>query len=380
MVQVTSKPKGSTRHFLQKVPGRTLNETMETHHQQINFNEQRAKSKKRGVFFLIGLAVFISFLFSLGQASNVITAENRPWWQKVGNLFGSNILPISPTREEKELLNKNFPLPAEEEHRWDLLILGIRGTDDPDGGLLSDSIMFFSLDKKTGQSSLVSIPRDLYVNLPGMSKGKINEIYEKGLTRKKSLEFSREAFSRLTGVYIDNTIVFDFKAFKEIVDDLGGIDIALKKPFEEKNQWGYEFSLPAGPNHLNGQDALYFVRSRYSTSDFDRSIRQQQVIFAIKDKALSIGVLANPLKLAPILKSANQNIVSDLNIFDTGNLIQLANSLNAEKVKPAREHLSTENILYEIFQENIYVLLPKNDNWKLFRDFFQQRFNLKSIK
>jgi len=339
--------------------------------QQLNFNEIKPKNTKKKILLGIGLVVFIFFLFSLGQASNVITAENRPWWQKIGNLFGSNTLPISPTKEERELLDKNFPLPTEEEYRWNVLILGIRGTDDPDGGLLSDSIMLFSLNKKTGQSSLVSIPRDLYVDLPGMSQGKVNEIYEKGLLRKKTLEFSREAFSRLTGTRIDNIIVFDFKAFKEIVNDLGGIDITLKKPFEEKNQWGYEFFLPAGPNHLNGQDALYFVRSRYSTSDFDRSIRQQQVIFAIKDKALSIGVLANPLKLASILKSTNKNIVSDLNIFDTGNLIQLANSLNAEKVKPAQEHLSTENILYQTYQDNIYVLLPKNNDWKVFRDYFQ---------
>ena len=344
---------------------------METHHQQINFNEPPPKNKKRKALFLIALFVLLYTLFNLGRVSNTITAENRPWWQKIGNLFGSNMLPLSQTREEKELLNKSFPLPAEEPDRWDALILGIRGRNDPDGGLLSDSILFFSLDKKTRQSSLVSIPRDLYVDLPGMSKGKINEIYEKGLARKKALEFSREAFSRLTGVYIDSIIVFDFKAFKEVVDDLGGIDVTLKKPFEEKNQWGYEFSLPAGPNHLNGQDALYFVRSRYSTSDFDRSLRQQQVIFAVKDKALSVGVLANPLKLSSILKNANKNIVSDLNIFDTGNLIQLANSLNAEKVKPAQEHLSTENILYQTLQDDIYVLRPKNDDWKLFKDFFK---------
>ncbi len=348
-----------------------LSNGMKDYHQQINFNEQPSKSKKRKALFWIALAILLFALFSLGQVSNTITAQNQPWWQKVGHLFGSSLLPISPTREEKELLNKNFPLPAEEPDRWDLLILGIRGADDPDGGLLSDSIMLFSLDQPTGRSGLIAIPRDLYVDLPSMSKGKVNEIYERGRLRNQAVKFSREAFSRLTGVYIDNVIVFDFKAFQEIVDDLGGIDVTLKKPFEEKNQWGYEFSLPAGPNHLNGQDALYFVRSRYSTSDFDRSLRQQQVILAIKEKALSLGVLANPLKLASILKSTNKNIVSDLNIFDTGNLIQLANSFNAEKVKPVQAHLSTENILYETSQNNLYVLRPNNDDWKSFRDYFK---------
>src|SRR3989344_2131573 len=231
-------------------------------------------SKKKKFLLIAGMIIFVYAIFSVGKISNVV------------GFLNSNIsVPPPPTEEEIAALDKNFPLPAEEENRWDVLILGIRGTDDPDGGLLSDSIMLFSLDKETGKSSLASIPRDIYVDLPGMATGKINEIYEKGIARQKETDFPKEAFSRLTGVRIDNVIVFDFKAFQEIVDALGGVDVTLKKPFEEKGQWGYSFSLPAGPNHLNGQDALYFVRSRYSTNDFDRSLRQQQVVLAIKNKA-----------------------------------------------------------------------------------------------
>lgn len=320
-------------------------------------NEIKPKIKKRGIIFLIGLIVLIYFAAG-------------PSWQKLSDLLGLEIS-TGPTKEEQESLDKNFPFPTEEANRWDVLILGIRGTDDPDGGLLSDSIMLYSLDKKTGQSSLTSIPRDLYVDLPGMVKGKANEIYERGLIKKKAGEFSEEVFSRLTGIHIDNIIVFDFKAFKEIVDDLGGVDITLKKSFEEKSQWGYEFALPAGPNHLNGQEALYFVRSRYSTSDFDRSLRQQQVILAIKDKTFNAEILTNPLKLASILNNIRKNVMTDLNIFDTDRLIKLANSLDAEKTKPVLDHLSTENILYQTFQDDIYILRPKNDDWELFRNYFQ---------
>lgn len=330
----------------------------DSYFQQYNFNKARPKNRRKKVLFTVGLVVLVYFAAG-------------PSWQMLIGLLGSKVS-INPTKEEKETLNKNFPLPTEEADRWDVIILGIRGTADPDGGLLSDSIMLFSLDKKTGQSGLTSIPRDLYVDLPGMVKGKANEIYERGLIKKKAVEFSEEAFSRLTGVHIDNIIVFDFKAFKEIVDDLDGIDITLKKSFEEKNQWGYEFSLPAGPNHLDGQEALYFVRSRYSTSDFDRSLRQQQMILAIKDKAFNAKILANPLKLASILNNIRKNVVTDLNIFDTNLLIKLANSLDAEKTKPILNHLSTENILYQTFQDDIYILRPKNDDWSLFREYFQK--------
>lgn len=331
---------------------------MEEFYHQPNFNEIKPKNGKKKVLFLVGLIALIYFAAG-------------PFWQNLTGLLGYKVS-VNPTKEEKDALDKNFPWPIQEPDRWDVLILGIRGNNDPDGGLLSDSIMLFSLDKKTGQSTLTSIPRDLYVDLPGMSKGKINEIYEKGVTRRKTAEFTEEAFSRLTGVYIDNLIVFDFQAFQEIVDNLGGIDLTLPKPFEEKSQWGYEFSLPAGLNHLSGQNALYYARSRYSTSDFDRSLRQQQIIFAVKEKAWQAGVLANPIKVASLLKSLNKNIVTDMNIFDTGRLIQLGNALNTESTKTTLRHLSTENILYQTFNNNIYVLRPKNDDWKTFRDYFNQ--------
>lgn len=342
---------------------------------QSDFNNSKPTSKKKKILFWFSLVIFIYAFFILGKTSRVITTADppvggQPWWQKLG-LFLNSGLPLSSSREEKEILNKNFPLPAEEENRWDVAVLGIRGKNDPDGGLLSDSIMIFSLDKKTGQSSLVSIPRDTYVNLPTLIKGKINEVYESGVLRRKAIDFSKEVFSRLTGVYIDNAIIFDFKAFEEIVDDLDGIDINLKKPFEEKKQWGYEFSLPAGPNHLNGQDALYFVRSRFSTNDFDRSWRQQQVALAIKNKAFSAGILTNPVKLGSILKSVNKNITTDLNIFDAGNLIKLTDSFDLKQDQPTLNNLSVDNILFQTFQDDIYILKPKNDDWNSFREYFK---------
>ncbi|MDP3731038.1 MAG: LCP family protein [bacterium] len=320
-------------------------------------------SKKKKILLLAGLIVFVYAIFSLGKSSNVIGFLNR----------NTSVRP--PTEEEIATLDKNFPLPAEEENRWDVLIFGIGGANHIDGGLLTDSIMLFSLDKETKLTSLISIPRDIYVDLPGMATGKINEIYEKGIARQKETDFPKEAFSRLTGVHVDNVIVFDFKAFQEIVDALGGVDITLKKPFEEKGQWGYSFSLPEGPNHLNGQDALYFVRSRYSTSDFDRSLRQQQILLAIRDKAFSGGVLSNPLKLGSILKSLNKNIVTDLNIFDTGNIIKLANSFDAQKKQPILGHLSTDNLLYQTYKNDIYILQPQNDDWEIFRVYFKNIFD-----
>ena len=317
--------------------------------------------------FFIFLLFFLAILLLAGKISSTVEVKNKSLWGKITAFWE----PKENNNSQEKELNKNFPMPVRETDRFDTLLLGIRGAEDTEnGGLLSDSIMLFSSDKTTGKLSLVSIPRDLYVNLPGVVKGKANEVYEKGLIKKNELDFTKNAFSRITGVYIDNLIVFDFQGFKEIVDTVGGIDIELKQPFEEKNQWGYEFSLPAGKNHLNGETALYYTRSRYSSSDFDRSRRQQNVIFAIKEKAFSLGILGNPLKVNALISSLKNNIETDFNILDTKSLLDLALDLNSSSNNLETKTMSTENALYETKQDELYILLPQNNDWSLIKNFF----------
>jgi anionic cell wall polymer biosynthesis LytR-Cps2A-Psr (LCP) family protein len=166
-------------------------------------------------------------------------------------------------------------------------------------------------------------------------------------------------------------VVFDFEAFKKIIDTLGGIDIYLAKPFKESTQWGYEFSLPAGNNHLSGEQALYYVRSRFSTSDFDRARRQQEVIVAIKNKALSLGFLTNPLKINSLLSDLKNNIRTDFQIWDLNDILTLAKSFNP-KQSVKNYIISTENLVYETHTTNgEYILLPKEANYTGIKDVFK---------
>lgn len=334
-------------------------------YKQINFNQP---PKKRGWLFGLFFILFLTALFFAGQISNITTVEKSLWWQKIGNIWK----PVATDKSQEAELEKLFPMPTKDDNRLNLLILGIRGADDQEnGGLLSDSIMLFSFDKTTHKSFLVSIPRDLYIEMPGLTKGKLNEVYEKGVVRKDAKNFTKKTFSRITGVFVDNLAVFDFQAFKDVVGSIDGIDINLKKPFDEKSQWGYEFHLPAGVNHLDGESALYYARSRFSSSDFDRSRRQQEIVFAIKNKILSLGILSNPLKVASLVSGLKNNINTDFNVWDTKDLLRLALTLNSSSDKLKTEAISTDNILYQTIQNSIYVLLPKNNDWGLIRNFFK---------
>ena len=296
-------------------------------------------------------------------------------WNRVSNLF-------SLSSEKKTTIENDpdYAMPKPEDNRWDILLLGVRGEDDENaeeaGALLTDTIMILSYDKNTEKTSLVSIPRDLYVRIHDDKMDKINSVYEIGVLRKNKLSFTKKLFSRITGIYIDNALVLDFSSFKQIIDDLGGIDVNLDKPFVEKQQWGYEFNLPAGNNHLDGSTALYFARSRFSTSDFDRAQRQQKIILAIKNKIFKLNLLADPIKTLNILNTIRKNIETDLKLWDTGSILNLAEEFKGTENGIKRYIITTENLVYESYIQtnagNLYVLLPKGDNFQQIQQLFRK--------
>lgn len=347
--------------------------------EQSNFNQPPQPTKKRYVsvmFFVLLSAGMIYWLSGGGMGSNQIEVTNEgdgeTIWKKMANVFNISNAPSQITIEK----DPEYVMPDADDGRWDILLLGIRGDDGTEetGNMLTDTIILLSQDNETGKTAMVSIPRDFYVRIYGTKFGKINEAYETGLLRNNELNFTRKLLSRITGVYIDNAVVIDFMSFKKVIDDLGGVDVVLDHPFSESQQWGYEFYLPAGPNHLDGDNALYYVRSRYSSSDFDRAQRQQKVIMAIKDKVTQLNLLADPIKSLSILNEIRKNIKTDLNVWDAAGILGLSEQFNeADKVK--RYVLTTENLLYESHAQtddgNLYVLLPKGDNLQQVKQFFK---------
>lgn len=346
------------------------------------FNEfENSKKRYLSVLFFVFLAVGMIYgasRYGVGAREIEITNGEDTIWDKVASIFN-----LSANKKLTIENDPDYTMPKPEDNRWDLLVLGIRGEDSENseevGALLTDTIMLISYDKETGKTSMVSIPRDLYIRIYGDKMGKINEVYEVGVLRKSALSFTKKLISRLTGIYIDSVVVLDFSSFKKIIDDLGGIDITLDKPFTESQQWGYEFSVPEGENHLDGQTALYYVRSRFSSSDFDRAQRQQKIILAIKEKVMALNLLSDPIKTLSILNTIRTNIETDLNIWDVGSLLNLSKQFSGADQKVQRYVMTTENLLYESHVQtdvgNIYVLLPKGDNLLQIKQLFQEILN-----
>jgi len=256
--------------------------------------------------------------------------------------LGDRFFQILPAESEDELSAidrvKNGDL-----KRLNILVLGIRGIGDSHGGLLTDTIMVISVKPETGEAAMISIPRDLYVKIPYHDyKHKINEVYEAGFLEDKSknlaersregLRYSKKAVSKVTGLDINYAVSVDFKAFEEIIDTLGGVTITLDKPFVETNQFEEGvISLPAGTQTIDGKTALLFVRARFSSSDFDRAKRQQQVLMSLKNKAFNLGILTDPLKIISIFDSAGNHIRTDMELWEIQEMAAIAKRLMFQK-------------------------------------------------
>lgn len=315
------------------------------------------------------LAVFLSALALAFLADGFLKHIGTGTFTVANNLSALTIRnPDQTPRPEVTPIGKDpdYALPENDKQRLDILILGIRGKDDVEnGGLLTDTILMFSFIPETKTASLVSIPRDLAVRITDERRGKINEVYAHyGVGETKKL------FSRIFGVWVDHAVVVDFKAFEGIVDALGGVSITLDQPFSEKDQWGYEFSLPKGPNDLTGEQALYYVRSRYSSSDFDRSRRQMQVLVAIKNKAVGLNLLEDPLTILQVLGTIRSHVVTDLGIFDIGTLKQLA-AQGGQLEKIRRYQITSDNLVYETKESGLFELRPAGDSFARIKEFMR---------
>jgi LCP family protein required for cell wall assembly len=357
------------------------------------FNDFKAKHKKnRKKLFRKTAAVFCIFAFFIiipggymaykaNSNFNRMTGERHSLvksFMKMLPFSGSffQILPIE--NEEESTIEK---LKKNKLDRLNVLILGIRGVNDPNGGLLSDTIMVISLEPKTGKVALISVPRDLYVEMPHHNfKNKINEVYVRGIEDenwKKGLEYSKEAMENVTGLDIHYSASVDFKAFKEIIDILGGVTITLDRPFSERNQFAEGvIELPAGRQTIDGDTALLFVRARFSTSDFDRAKRQQQILLAVKEKAFSLGVLSNPVKMVSILNSLGNHIKTDAELWEIKELVVLTQNINTTNAKRKVFDTSEAGLLYETWNENgSYILLPEGDNFDKIHEACKEIFN-----
>lgn len=176
------------------------------------------------------------------------------------------------------------------------------------GGFRTDVIQLVILRPDSSSANIVSFPRDLYLYFPGVGPQRINTAFMYG-----GFDMMRSVFTYNFGVTPDHYVMTNFSGFTQIIEILGGIDVEVEKELTDK------CDLPAvplgtctvspGTVHMDGETALWYVRSRYSTSDFDRGRRSQEVIGAIVRRMLSLDVIT---KAPELYKKMRDSVETDM--------------------------------------------------------------------
>ncbi|MDP2212134.1 MAG: LCP family protein [Candidatus Aquicultor sp.] len=180
------------------------------------------------------------------------------------------------------------------------LLLGsdTRGGENEQG--LSDTIMVLRVNPEKKIGYLISIPRDTRVEIPGKGKRKINAAYKYG-----GADLMVETVEDFLGLDINHYAVIDFQGFREIIDALGGIDIDVEKRLVDSR---HQIDIRPGYQHLDGVEALKYVRIRRGDDDFGRIARQQKFLKAVMDKLLRVSSLLRIPQLADI---TSRNVTTD---------------------------------------------------------------------
>lgn len=262
-------------------------------------------------------------------------------------------------------------LKGEGDGRVNILMMG-RGGEGHDGADLTDTIILVSIDPIAKEASMLSIPRDLYVPVPGYSSMKINAAFSTGkqaalakATRNKPVstkqaedagfELVEQTIEKNLGVPVHYHAMIDFSGFKQAIDTVGGIDINVPTAVTEQMRIDgrpYLLNVKAGQQKMDGYTALAYSRSRHTSArgDFDRAERQRAIIIALKQKMLTAGTVSNPAKISGLLDNLGSHVTSNFSVQDLSRLYQLGKEIDQSKITsigladPPNNYVTTGNV------------------------------------
>jgi LCP family protein required for cell wall assembly len=263
-------------------------------------------------------------------------------------VFNGNVLSVLSTTKLK----------GEDQGRVNILLAGNSADDvGHEGGQLTDSIMIISIDTKDNTAFLLSVPRDLWVNIPDYGHAKINEAYVDGEDEKFSqsgyfpggMGLLQQVIQENFGITLNYYGLVNYNAFRDMVNAVGGINFTVKStdkrglydPSVDYVTHGPLVKLTNGVHALNGEQALDLARARgdaygsygFPGSDFDRTAHQREELLALRAKATSTGVLANPVKVSSLLDAIGNNIKTNFTLGEVRRLYSITKPISSANIQ-----------------------------------------------
>jgi len=264
-----------------------------------------------------------------------------------GLKFYKDFAKLTGNSNPLSLLKVFHPVPLHNQDGRVNILLAANSADDAghNGANLTDSIMVLSVNTKNNTALILSVPRDLWVNIPGAGHAKINAAYPDG-----GMSALQTVIQDNLDLTIDYTALINYGAFRDLVDAVGGITITVDS---DDPRGIYDPSLdyttrrccalakyPNGPVTLNGKQALNLARARgdaygsygYAQSDFTRTLYQRKMLLAVKDKAVQPSVIANPFKVSSLLDAVGNNVKTSLQLNEIETLFTYMKKIDDNKI------------------------------------------------
>ena len=313
-------------------------------------------------FFILLITVLIGFLLWL-----------KPYYKLINEIAGISPLKVLFTQGTYK---KN-------DNKVNIVLLGKAGGLH-DGPNLTDSIVVASYDTLINRVTLISIPRDVWSRA---LEDKINSAYAYGEAKKKGggMVLAKSEIGAIVGLPIHYAVVIDFNKFKELIDYFGGIDVSVERSFDDNKfpitgrendlcngdleyKCRYEhISFKQGLQHMDGETALKFVRSRYATgeegTDFARNKRQEKILKIISERIVAIGKNHDIAKIKSTYQLLDTIIERDITNPDTS---YIAKNIILKKEFNMNQFSLSEDLFIvprKSEYKGKYVLIPKNDNF-----------------
>jgi polyisoprenyl-teichoic acid--peptidoglycan teichoic acid transferase len=242
---------------------------------------------------------------------------------------------IVPGHSEPQILDDI----VRRKERVNLLLLGIDQRQNDPGPYRTDTIILLSVDPATNSAAMLSIPRDLWVTIPGFGENRINTAHYLGDARDYpggGVALSKRTVWYALGVPVHYYIRINFTGFEQMVDAIGGLTIDVPEriyddKYPDENYGTMVIEIPAGIQVMDGKTALQYARSRHGRDDFDRMVRQQALLLAARDKALSLDI---PITRIPkLLDLAGESIKTDLSLDEMMALADIAKRVRREDIR-----------------------------------------------
>ncbi len=242
---------------------------------------------------------------------------------------------IIPGRSEPQFLDDIVG----RKERVNILLLGIDQRQHDPGPYRTDTIILLSVDPATNSASMLSIPRDLWVTIPGFGENRINTAHSLGDARDYpggGVALAKRTVWYALGVPVHYYVRINFTGFEQMVDAIGGLTIDVQEriydeTYPDENYGTMVVDIPAGIQTMDGKTALQYARSRHGRNDFDRMVRQQAVLLAARDKALSLDI---PITRIPkLLELAGESIKTDLSLDEMMALADIAKRIRREDIR-----------------------------------------------